>query len=120
MKQWTADEIKKVRRWIKEGYSASWMAEKLNCHFRPVKAKIEELTGKEYDLSFDAHKWGSNAHICNFCRRAVGAERCCWAKDGKPVDGWDAAYAPLEGQGKRKGRFYDSYHVTRCPEFVEG
>lgn len=54
--------------------------------------------------------------ICWHCRRAV-ADKCSWAREFKPVDGWIAERR--ERQGYHNAR-YISYTVLECPEFEEG
>lgn len=55
--------------------------------------------------------------ICWDCSRACGADMCSWAKSGKPVDGWDAEYDPVNMSWYGPT---ESYKVHSCPLFKPG
>lgn len=52
--------------------------------------------------------------LCQICARKVGT--CSWERDFTPVPGWDAIPTKILMQSGVRER---SYHVLRCPLFVE-
>lgn len=55
--------------------------------------------------------------LCWNCKNATGG--CCWSAKFEPVPGWTAE--PTKVNVNNGGeRYYKSFNVTDCPEFVEG
>lgn len=68
-----------------------------------------------------------HTNICFDCKKSCGG--CSWSAfdpvTGKPrfepVPGWTAEPVYLNlGRRHSKNIFYNTYHITACPEFVRG
>jgi len=57
-----------------------------------------------------------DASICFHCFRAFGPRerQCCWARNFRPVPGWEAE----QTQVGKDGKDIPSYRVARCPQFL--
>lgn len=55
--------------------------------------------------------------LCWDCARAIGprSNRCSWANDFEPVDGWEAEFTVVHAGNAGETT---SYLVRSCPEFV--
>ena len=107
----------RLREWDKEGYSATWMAERLDCSLDQVLEALQHL-GVEYDKTRPDRIWpGKVSTVCWYCARAVGADRCVWHGEFKAVKGWEAEETLLEAGNPSN---MHSYRVISCPQFEEG
>lgn len=52
--------------------------------------------------------------LCWDCKNCTGY--CSWSHDFTPVEGWTAK--PVKK--REAGRIIETYHITACPQFVEG
>ncbi len=49
--------------------------------------------------------------LCWECAKSCG--ECSWAREFKPVEGWEAKPTTIKGEGYK----YRSYRVISCPQF---
>lgn len=52
--------------------------------------------------------------LCWSCKKSVGKNMCCWAKSFTPVPGWTAKETKI----RMTYGFGNSYHVEKCPLYV--
>lgn len=62
-------------------------------------------------------KYQFNQNICWDCQKATGG--CSWSRNFTPVEGWEAELIPYQPWKNKHINFSDTYHITKCPEFVE-
>lgn len=57
--------------------------------------------------------------LCWSCQRACGEQMCSWAKEFKPVEGWEAIETEFEVRGKKGFRkMVQTYRVDACPLYL--
>lgn len=74
----------------------------------------ERVKGKNFSMF--------SSSLCWDCRRAAGpmSNRCSWAIDFTPVDGWDAEKTLVYSTSDSGNPIYiNSYHVYNCPLFLK-
>ena len=79
-------------------------------------AEKESLTKQRISESIPR----KGTQLCERCGKAAGTFGWCnWSRYFMPVDGWEATPTKIRVNGGG-GRVTESYHITKCPEFVEG